>query len=85
MRHQHAEEFAIAFTLLTDGVSGTGGQEFALRLPKFEEQFNLLARPRQQVRLGKGQVGDVEQINRPVGKSSLARRERTLVEARLFL
>src|SRR5690606_36651150 len=81
VRNQHAEEFGVAFTLLTDGVSGAGDKDFAVGLPELEQQFNLLAGARQQMCLGKGQVGDIGQVDRPVSKSSLTRGEGTLVKA----
>jgi len=56
-----------------------------MRLPEFEEEFNLPSGAVERMGLFKSQVGDVGQIDGPSCQCLLARRKRLLVEACLLM
>jgi len=73
MRHEETAQFGIAFALLANGVGRAGTQNVTVRLPEFEEAFNLPAGASEGVRLVKGQVGNISQVDRVQCARSICR------------
>ena len=84
MSDEDTQETGITLHLLADGIGGTGCRDPGMGLPEFEEEFNLPVGTRQDEGHGKGQVGDIGQVEGPLGQVDLGLREGTLIQPSLF-